>query len=354
MNFLAPELLPGLILIPLVVLAYLVLQRRRTKYAVRFTNLDLLANLAPRRPAWRRHVPPAIYVAAVAALLLALARPTMVLATPRDDAAVIMAVDVSGSMSATDVSPTRLDAAKQAARLFLAQLPSRIRVGLVSFSNQPVTLVSPTDDREAVLAAIDSLEPFEGTALGDAVVRVVDLAEAVRNAAVDAAPSVSGSPAPAATPDPTAAPSADPSAPAGVASGNSLVAGILLSDGANSTGEADPITAAQRAADYSVPIYTISLGTDAGQIQAVDRSGRPVLMDVPPDRATMARIAEITGAASFEAPTAGDLEAVYSDLQSRIGYINREQEVTAYLAGGGLILVLAGAGLAAVWFGRLP
>ncbi len=145
MTFLAPLLLLGLLLVPVLAVLYLVVQRRRTRYAVRFTNLDLLANLAPRRPAWRRHVPTALYLAAVAALAFSMARPTMVMAVPRDDATVILAVDVSGSMKATDVSPTRLDAAKAAATSFIAQLPPEIRVGVVSFSTTPTTVIAPTD-----------------------------------------------------------------------------------------------------------------------------------------------------------------------------------------------------------------
>jgi Ca-activated chloride channel family protein len=349
MNFLAPEMLLGLAIIPVAILAYLLVQRRRNRYTVRFTNLDLLANIAPKQPAWRRHLPPAVYLAAIAALLISLARPTVVMATPREDATVILAMDVSGSMAATDVSPTRLDAAKAAARTFLDELPASIRVGLVSFSNEPVTLVTPTDDRATVLAAIDALRPEEGTALGDTVVRIVDIAEAVRAAASSDASSPSASTPPSATP----APSSDPSASGGT-TGATLVAGILLSDGANSVGTADPITAAHQAAGASVPIYTIALGTDSGQLAVRDRQGRPALMDVPPDRATMQAIASITGATSFSAPTADDLKVVYADLQSRIGYVDRQQEVTAYLAGGGLILVIMGAGLAAFWFGRLP
>jgi Ca-activated chloride channel family protein len=349
MNFLAPGLLFGVALIPIAVIAYLLILRRRTSYAVRFTNLDLLANLAPRKPAWRRHVPPALYLAAIGALLLSLARPTLVMATPREDATVILAMDVSGSMAATDVSPTRLDAAKTAARSFLDQLPKGIRVGVVSFSDQPVTLVSPTADRASVLTAIDGLDAQSGTALGDAIVRIVNLAEAVRNNVASDA----GTPSPSASPEATPAPSAGAPSANDPNAGTSLVAGILLSDGANSAGNVEPLAAARQAATFSVPIYSIALGTDAGQIPVLDH-GRQAVLNVPPDPATMTSIAEITGAASFSAPTAQELQTVYSDLQSRIGYVNREQEVTAWFAGGGLLLVIVGGGLAAMWFGRLP
>ena len=136
MNFLAPELLLGLLLVPIAIGFYLWAQRRRSNYAVRFTNLDLLANIAPRRPSWRRHLPPVLYLAAIAALLIGLARPTMVMAVPREDATVILTLDVSGSMKATDVDPTRLDAARAAAQSFIDQLPAKVRVGIVAFASR--------------------------------------------------------------------------------------------------------------------------------------------------------------------------------------------------------------------------
>jgi Ca-activated chloride channel homolog len=360
MSFLAPELLVGLALLPIAILSYVWLQRRRARYAVRFTNLALLSNLTPQRPAWRRHVPPALYLAAIAALLVSLGRPTLVMATPREDAAVILAMDVSGSMAATDVAPDRLEAAKAAARSFLEQLPEGIRVGVVSFAAEPVTLVEPTDDRAVVLDAIDRLRGQGGTAMGDAIMRVVDLAEALRKgddagagdgATASPAADPSAAPGPDATQDSTPDATPDPAAGAG---DTSLVAGILLSDGANSVGEAEPIDAAERAAEIAVPVYTIALGTPDGRITGRDEFGRPVTIAVPPDTRTLDAIAEITGAASFEAPTAEDLQAVYANLQSRIGSIDREQEVTAAFAAGGLMLVVMGAGLAAAWFGRLP
>ena len=132
------------------------------------------------------------------------------------------------------------------------------------------------------------------------------------------------------------------------------MAAILLSDGANSVGDADPLTAAERAATLGVPIYTIALGTASGQVQVEDQTGQPVIVDVPPDRETLAQIAEITGATAFDAPTANDLSAVYANLQSRVGFTNEEQEITSWFAAGALVLVVVAAGLSAVWFGRLP
>lgn len=354
MNFLAPELLLGLLLIPVAIGFYLWAQRRRTKYAVRFTNLDLLANLAPRRPSWRRHLPPAIYLAAIAALLIGLARPTMVMAVPREDATVILTMDVSGSMKATDVSPTRLDAARAAALSFINQLPDKVRVGLVAFASEPVTLVSPTTDREQVKSALDSLRPLDGTAMGDALMQVLDIAEKIQ-AESKTATDATATPAPSATPTPSA--SADPNAskvPTDQPSGQPLVAAILLSDGANSTGATEPLDAAQRAAKLNVPIYTIALGTPDGTVTVPDQFGQEVTLPVPPDTQTLQQIAETTGGKAFDAPTAEDLKQVYDNLESRIGYTQQRQEVTFALVGAGLLLVMAGAGLSALWFGRLP
>jgi Ca-activated chloride channel family protein len=355
MNFLAPQMLLGLLLIPVAIGFYLWAQRRRSKYAVRFTNLDLLANLTPRRPSWRRHLPSALYLGAIAALLIGLARPTMVIATPREDATVILAMDVSGSMRATDVSPTRLDAAKASALSFIAQLPEGVRVGIVSFASEPVTLVSPTADRGQLKQAIDGLTARDGTAMGDALMQVLDIAEKIQTDNKKETPDASATPS-AAPPAASAAPGASsaPSVPTDKPSGQPLVAAILLSDGANSVGQNEPLDAAQRAKTLGVPIYTIALGTPTGQVTVQDQFGQDVTLDVPPDTETLSQIASTTGGKAFTAPTAADLASVYKNLESRIGYTEERQEVTFALVGAGLLLVVIGAGLSAVWFGRLP
>jgi Ca-activated chloride channel family protein len=333
MTFLTPILLLGLLLVPVLAGLYLLVQRRRTRYAVRFTNLDLLANLAPRRPAWRRHIPAAIYLGAVGALALALARPTMVMAVPRDDAAVILTIDVSGSMSAVDVAPTRLDAAKSAADSFIGQLPPNVRVGVVSFSDQAETVLGPTSDRAQAKAAIDGLQPERGTAMGDGLMQALDIAQTIQQEGTALGTN---------------------KAPVDQPSGQPLVAAILLSDGASTTGDADPLDAAARAATMNVPVYTIALGTADGKVTVPDQNGQPTTLDVPPDTATLAKIAETTNGIAFDAPTAKDLKAVYDNLQSRVGYTDEQQEVTVFFAGAALILVVAAAGLSALWFGRLP
>jgi Ca-activated chloride channel homolog len=309
MNFLAPQLLLGLLLVPVAIGFYLWAQRRRSRYAVRFTNLALLSNLTPRRPSWRRHLPPVLYLGAIAALLIGLARPTMVVQVPREDATVILAMDVSGSMRASDVSPTRLDAAKASALSFISQLPENVRVGVVAFASEPVTLVSPTTDRVQLKSAIDSLTARDGTAMGDALMQVLDIAEKIQQEGAE-------------TPDATAAPNASPAPDPSTAPGTSaapkdkpLVASILLSDGANSVGQAQPLDAAQRAKTLGVPIYTIALGTPDGTVDVQDNFGQTVTLNVPPDTETLRQIASITGGTAFDAPTAAQLASVYDNLQ---------------------------------------
>ena len=176
MSFLWPAALLSLLVLPLLVIAYVLLQRRRSKYAVRFTNVDLLANVVDRSPRWRRHVPPVFALAALAALLISLARPQTTIAVPRDQASVGLAIDVSGSMLADDVPPTRLDAAKDAAKTFIDGLPDRFRVGLVSFSTGATALAEPTEDRERVKALVDQFSAHTGTAMGDAIATALELA----------------------------------------------------------------------------------------------------------------------------------------------------------------------------------
>ena len=354
MTFAAPILLLGLLLVPVALVVYRIVQRRRSRYAVRFTNVDLLGNLVPRTPAWRRHVPPALYLGAIAALVLALARPSMLIAVPREEATIILTMDVSGSMKAVDVEPSRLAAAQKAASDFIDQLPSAFKVGLVAFSTAPRILVDPTTDRAVLHQALDNLTAVGGTALGDAITTSLEAA------GLDPVGVPSG---PSASPSPSANPSASPSAsanPSPSASGDTgtssrpIVATVLLSDGANSTGQMEPVAAAEQAAALGVPVYTIALGTAEGVVEVQDDQGFPHILNVPPDTETLAAIAETTGGRFFQAPTAQDLAQIYQSLGSRIGYTNEEQEVTQWFAAAGLLLVVTGAGLAAHWFNRFP
>jgi Ca-activated chloride channel homolog len=351
MTFASPELLLALLLVPAAIAGYLLVQRRRNRYVVRFTNVDLLSNLAPRTPAWRRHVPPVLYLAAIAALVIALARPSMMVAVPREEATIVLTMDVSGSMQATDVDPTRLAAAQKAASDFVDQLPDAFRVGLVVFSADARIAVAPTTDRAAIHEGLNSLAANGGTALGDAI--VVSLQAAGLDVSTGPAATPSPTPTPSATPSPSGSASADPSA-SPQPSQPPLVATVLLSDGANSTGRTQPLNGAAQAAALGVPVYTIALGTADGVVSVPDRTGQLRQLNVPPDPQTLAAIAEITGGRFFEAPTSADLAQIYQSLGSKIGYTNEEREVTQLFAGAGLLLVLVGGGLAAHWFNRFP
>jgi len=321
MSFASPVLLWGLLLVPLALVAYVLLQRRRSKYAARFTNLDLLANVVDASPGRRRHVPAVLALAALAALIVAMARPQAVVAVPRDEATVVLTMDSSASMTATDVAPTRLDAAKSAASTFLDGLPERFRVGLVSFSSTVSVLEEPTDERERVRSSLEALEGDLGTALGDAILRSVELA-----------------------PDP---------AEDERAGSKPLFAVLVLSDGANSIGS-EPLDAIEVAKEAGVPVYTIALGTESGTVDITNDYGVTRTYAVPPDPATLREVAEETGGRFFEAPTEADLEAVYEEIGSQVSYEDEERELTAAFAGAGAIFLLVGAGLSALWFGRIP
>jgi Ca-activated chloride channel homolog len=321
MSFASPFILWGLLLLPVALVGYWLVQRRRIKYAARFTNLDLLANVVDASPGRRRHVPAALALASLAALIVAMARPQTVVAVPRDDATVVLTMDSSASMTATDVPPTRLDAAKTAASSFLDRLPERFRVGLVSFSSTVRVLEEPTEDRDAVRTSLDSLEGDVGTALGDAIVASVDLA-----------------------------PTAEEQERAG---GKPLFAVLLLSDGANSTGS-EPLAILDEAKEAGVPIYTIALGTPEGTVEITNDYGETQTYDVPPDPETLKRVAEETGGRFFEAPTEADLEAVYEEIGSQVSYEDEERELTAAFAGAAAVLLLIGGSLSALWFGRIP
>jgi Ca-activated chloride channel homolog len=311
-----PWLLLGLLLVPLALAGYLLLQRRRMRYAVRFTNLDLLANVVERSPGWRRHLPPALALLALAALLTGIARPHATVDVPREQGTVVLAMDVSGSMTATDVEPSRLEAARTAAERFLDQLPDGFKVGLVSFSTQAAVLTRPTNDHEAARASLESLVAGGGTAIGEAIRSSVELVPEEGEEEV----------------------------PFSV---------LLLSDGENTAGM-DPLMAAEEAAQRNIPVYTIALGTQEGIVRLPDEFGNVETIPVPPDEETMERIAEETDGRFFKAPSDDDLRSVYEEIGSRVGFEQEEREITFVFAGLGGLLILAAGALSALWFNRIP
>lgn len=322
MTFAAPTLLWSLLFVPIAVGAYVLAQYRRAKYAIRFTRVDLLRPLLDRSRAMRRHIPPVLYLLALSALLLGAARPQATVLVPRHDGTVVLTLDTSGSMAASDVEPNRMAAAQAAAERFIHQLPEEFQVGLVSFSTSANVLAQPTVDRRAVAEGIESLVPNGGTAIGDALAQSLELRPS----------GAEGGASPSATRD------------------ERSTAIVLLSDGENNAGDVDPMEAAMRAEASGVPVFTIALGTPEGALRIPD--GR--IMPVPPDHDTLSAIAERTGGEFFTAPTDEDLRAIYEDLSSRIGFVEDHEEVTVAFALAGLLLAGSATGLALRWTGRFP
>jgi Ca-activated chloride channel family protein len=356
MTFASPLALLALPVVPLVLLALWWARRRPIRYAVRYPALDVLAGVVQqeRRGRW---LPAALLLLALTTLLLGAAKPTARVPVPREEAAVMLVVDVSGSMEADDVEPTRLDAAREAAGRFLDKLPARFQVGLVVFSSQAETLVQPTTDRAAVRDALASLRADGGTAMGDGLSNALDVIEAARqrsNGAPDSGGSGSGGSG------------SGGSGSGGSGSGGSGSSGtapgadrappavtLLLSDGANSAG-GDPFVQAERARELGVPVYTIALGTEDGVLRRPNGFGGTRLQPVPPDPDSLSRIAETSNGRFFRAPTSRNLNQVYESLGSRIGFRIEEREVTVAFAAAALVLLAAAGALRARRAARLP
>jgi Ca-activated chloride channel family protein len=348
MTFATPLALLALPLVPLVVLALVLARKRRIRYAIRYPALDVLSGVVERerRGRW---IPAALLVLALTALLLGAARPMARVPVPRDEATVMLVIDVSGSMNADDVEPTRMEAAQRAASRFLDRLPARFQVGLVTFSSEAETLVPPTTDRDAVRSALASLNANGGTAMGDGLARALDVIEAARQQANG------GAPGPTTTTDPAAPGSTTPGSPEAGAAQPPVPPAVtlLLSDGANSAG-GDPFVQAERARQLKVPVYTIALGTANGVLRQPNAFGGMRIQPVPPDPDSLARIAETSNGRFFQAPTSQNLNAVYDSLGSRIGFRFEHREVTVAFTAAGLLLLAAAGALRLRRGARLP
>lgn len=341
MTLLAPERLL-LVVVPVVLaVAYLVLQRRRSRFVMRFTAVDLLDTVAPDRPGWRRHVPAVAFLAAVSLLVVGMARPAMAVETP-SASTVVLALDVSYSMDAGDVSPNRISAARDAARRFLEIVPAETRVGLVAFAGSARALVTPTTDLDAVRAAIDRLRLGPGTAIGEAIYTSLEQLPRVKDA-----PGAGGDPDAAAggSPDPLTTDGTEASDAAGDQAAGSIV---LLSDGETTMGRPDAGAAAAAKA-RGVPVSTIAFGTSSGRV-TVD--GQTIA--VPVDEAALRSVATTTGGRFFEAESAPELASVFEDLGARVGIVREQREVTDYLVGAALLAAVVAAAGSLVWFSRLP
>ncbi|MFG5408164.1 VWA domain-containing protein [Piscinibacter sakaiensis] len=330
-SFLWPDLLWGLLLLPLLVLAYLWLMRRRKHRSLRVADLALVREAMGRGGSWRRHVPPML-------LLLALAA---VISLPLQQETIVLAMDVSGSMRATDVQPNRLVAAQEAAKAFIKELPRNVRLSVVSFAGTAAVVQAPTLSREDVVAAIDRFQLQRGTAIGSGI--VLSLATLFPDAGIDLS-QITGQRA--MPPGPGDKPRQDlaPVAPGSYAS----AAVILLTDGQRTTGP-DPLDAAKMAADRGVKVYTVGIGTKEGETIGFEGWSMRVRLDED----TLKSIANATRADYYYAGTAEDLKKVYQGLGSRMAVEKKETEVTALFAALGALLVLLSAGLSVWWFGRV-
>jgi Ca-activated chloride channel homolog len=315
MSFAEPILLLGLLLVPLALLARAVARRRARRHAVRFTAVPALELAAAAEPPWLRHLPQALALAALATLVLAVAKPERTVAVPRERASVVLVTDHSRSMLADDVEPDRLTAAKRAARSFLDRLPDRLRVGVVAYSNIPDAVHSPSSDQERARAVIEGQVADGATATGDALQAALDVLPRDRR---------SGARTPAAI--------------------------VLLSDGRTTTGQ-DPVVVAEAARRRRVPVFTVSLGTSSATVPN-PAFGPP--LPATPDPETLRQIAETSGGRAFKAEDDEELSSIYEALGSRLGTRNEQREVTAAFAAAASMLLLAAGGVSVRRAGRLP
>jgi Ca-activated chloride channel family protein len=317
MDFLSPERLLLLVAVALLGGAYVAVQFRRRSYAVKFTNLELLDRVAPRRPGWRRHVPALLFLGSIAVLVVAFAQPQADQRIPRERATIIMAIDTSLSMQATDVAPSRIEAAQEAATEFVDVLPPKINLGLVLFNGNTRLAVAPTTDREAVKRAIADIELGERTAIGEAIFTGLE-------AIAGMPPGEDGEPVPARI--------------------------VLMSDGETTDGRPNE-DAAQAAVEAGVQVSTIAFGTDEGIIEIPEE---PVPIPVPVDREALEAIADATDGNFYEAASVTQLREVYDDIGSSVGYTTEPREISSWFVGAALIGLLLTAVASLAWFSRLP
>ncbi len=345
MQFLWPQYLWLLLALPLLVLLYVALLRRKKKVALRYASLSIVREAMGARQSIRRHIPPVLFLLALAAMLVAAARPVAVISLPSANQTIIMAMDVSGSMRATDVQPNRLVAAQNAAKSFIAELPRHVRVGIVAFAGSAQVAQLPTINREDLVTAIDRFQLQRATATGNAI--VISLATLFPDHNIDLQAMQGGrdrqrgfaidgekKPQKEVTPVPPG-------------SYNSAAI-IMLTDGQRTTG-VDPLEAAKMAADRGVRVYTVGIGTVDGETIGFEGWSMRVRLD----EETLKQIANKTNAEYFYAGTAQDLKKVYGTLSSRLTVEKKETEISGLLALGAALLSLLAGGLSLLWFNRI-
>lgn len=344
MEFLWPTLLYLLFLIPLLIAAYVWALRRRRKFALRYSSLALFKDTVGRGPGIRRHIPPAFFLLAIAAMIVALARPSSVVTLPAQEGIVILAIDVSGSMRAEDIKPNRIEAAKAAAKTFIERQDSTTRVGVVAFSGNAALVQPPTTDHDSALQAIDRLILGPRTAVGaailtsmDAIFEVLD-SDPSPNRATSIARSSSATPMPTPTPVPP---------------GMHLPAIIiLLTDGQSNSGPS-PLEMAQLAADRGIRVYTVGVGTPEGTIARFP-GGFGGGFRTALDEQTLKEIARVTDARYYYAKTETDLHGIYENLNTQLIIRTQRTEITFAFTALAAVLLLIGGAFSLLWFNRLP
>lgn len=315
MSFASPLFLLALLALPAAVGLQHMMRRRQRRHAIRFTGVRTLAGVVPNTNRVRRHIPLALFLAALAALALALAKPERSVGVPVERASVTLVTDVSRSMKADDVSPSRLEAARKAGERFLDQAPPQLRIGSVTFSDTPQIVESPSEDRNEARSVLDGLVADGGTATGEGLQAALDSLDRERGK--------DGKREPAAI--------------------------LLLSDGESTIGR-DPVGVAREAGQRGVPVFTVALGTESAVVEGPNGE----LLPVPPDPETLRRMSEVSGGQAFTATQADQLDKVYEKLGSQIGQKKEKREMTAGFAGVGALLLLGAAGAAMRLGGRLP
>ncbi len=345
MTFFWPQFLWLLLILPVLVLLYLWLMRRKKKLALRFASLSIVKEAMGTGQGLRRHIPPVLFLLAIGIMLLAAARPFAVVTLPLQQETIILAMDVSGSMRATDVLPNRLVASQNAAKAFLGDLPRSVRVGIVAFAGTAQVVQPPTLSREDLVAAIDRFQLQRATAIGSAI--VVSLAELFPDAGIDLAAMTYGSPRNKGLAIDSERKEKKPFTPVAPGSYGSAAI-ILLTDGQRTTG-VDTMEAAKLAADRGVRIYTVGVGTVDGETIGFEGWSMRVRLD----EETLKAVAEKTRAEYFYAGSAADLKKVYETLSSRLTVEKKETEISGLLALAAAALALLSAGLSLLWFNRI-
>ncbi|HEY8786341.1 MAG TPA: VWA domain-containing protein [Candidatus Limnocylindria bacterium] len=345
MTFIWPTALLLLVVVAGLAVLYVLAQRRRNRYALRYANLSLVREAIGKGPGWRRHVPPVLFIVALAFMAIAVARPQAVVAVPSQEGTVILAIDVSGSMLAEDMKPNRMEAAKAAARAFVDKQSESVKIGVVSFSGDASIVQSPTTDKTLVIAAINRLRPQRATAIGRAILVSLDAIAEDQGSEADLPSSIlqQGQPGASAAPRPSA------TIPPYLQGQHSSASIVLMSDGQNNQFP-PPLDVIDQAVSRGVRVYTIGLGSAAGAV--VRLQGRAVRTAL--DETTLKKIAEATDAQYFNANTEADLRTVYENLTTQLVVRNEKTELTAYATLAAAILAVFAGAFSLLWFNRLP